>query len=147
MDEFIHDVKEQLISQYGDILTSPSWYEIIDWKEPFIISIIFFQVLLFTFVCTTFRYEKCQWFSFLLIVGLLFSMEHWNKVGKIHWNSFATQNYFDAHGVFMMLFIAGPLFITGFLQVACTIYRTSHLLVDVKRAELIDFHNQKKKNK
>ena len=109
MDEFVHGMK-----------ASPSWYDVIDCKEPFILSIIFFQLFL-TFICTTWHSETCQWLSFLFILLLLNGMEYLNEIGRLNWKNFASHNYFDGRGNFMALFMAGPLLMTGFCQVACTI--------------------------
>lgn len=48
INEAIDEVKGQFLQQYGHMI--PSWYELVNWKEPFIISLITFQMMMLLLV-------------------------------------------------------------------------------------------------
>lgn len=46
--------------------------------------------------------------------------ERLNKLGRKHWSKFATQDYFDANGVFFTALVSGPLLLLLFvILVSC----------------------------
>jgi hypothetical protein len=47
--------------------------------------------------------------------GTVFVGEQLNTLGRKHWQSFASQNYFDASGVFFTSLISGPLLLLLFI--------------------------------
>jgi hypothetical protein len=50
---------------------------------------------------------------------LVLLAEHLNSFCAQHWESFATQNYFDTHGSFAAVIYASPLLFIALLQMVC----------------------------
>merc|ERR1712087_693465 len=96
----------------------------INWKEPFILSLISFQLFMFLL---------CLWVSrkgfgmvprlFLMcFVGLLVRCaEFLNGYAARNWQSIATQNYFDRSGIFIGIFLCGPLLLDLFIMLTLSI--------------------------
>lgn len=47
--------------------------------------------------------------------SLIYLGERLNNIGRRHWENFATQNYFDEHGVFFSALVSGPLLLLLFM--------------------------------
>lgn len=78
------------------------------WNEPFIQALVVVQVLMFVLTYATRRYEFVQFAILMVITAINLAAERLNKFGRRHWGQFATQNYFDGPGLFMMIFVSGP---------------------------------------
>ena len=52
--------------------------------------------------------------------------------------SFSTQNYFDDRGVFFSVVFSLPMLVLLALQIGCTMYRVSHMLVRSKKFNSLD---------
>jgi transmembrane protein 18 len=73
----------------------------------------------------------------LLCIGALTrSAEFLNGIAAQHWQSFATQNYFDRSGIFIGIFFCGPLLLNCFIMLTLMIREASNLLIEVKTMEL-----------
>lgn len=44
----------------------------------------------------------------LILTAITLGAERINEFGSRNWSKFATQNYFDSSGLFMMVFVSGP---------------------------------------
>ncbi|RQM23112.1 hypothetical protein B5M09_004690 [Aphanomyces astaci] len=144
MDTIVDQVRKELSHEYGHMLVQ--WYEAVDWQEPLILGLISFHVLLLTAVLAFRHVYPVQVGLFVLICGTIYTSEYLNSVGRDNWQAFASQNYFDTHGVFMGIFVAGPLLAIGFVQLASNIHAMAHLVVAVKRHELNKTSKAKKSN-
>ncbi|KAL2926659.1 Transmembrane protein 18 [Bienertia sinuspersici] len=69
-------------------------------------------------------------------VSGVYLAERLNQFLGAHWQSFATQNYFDPHGIFFSVLWSGPLLIIAMLILINTLFSLCHLIVRWKRAEL-----------
>lgn len=78
------------------------------WSEPFIGALLLAQILLIAFTYATRKHEVLQFGILLLLTAVTLSAERLNDYGRRHWNHFATQDYFDGPGLFMMVFVSGP---------------------------------------
>lgn len=117
----------------------------IRWTEPFVLSIIGFQVIMFLLCIWVSRPNRTTTtrITFMICIGLIVrSAEYLNKVGAREWESFATQDYFDKQGIFVLTFLSGPLLIDCILLLIMFVREASQLLVQVKRKEF----EKKKKN-
>ena len=85
----------------------------ISWKETFIIGLISFHVLFFLSAVATRRQQTVQMLLMMLITGLVVSARRINGLGQQYWRKFATQNYFDHQGIFMLIFFCAPLLLTA----------------------------------
>ena len=63
-------------------------------------------------------------------------------MGGEHWESFATQDYFDKRGYFIGIMLCGPLLLDVLMMLLFFMREASLLLVQVKRTEI-----QRKKQK
>jgi len=110
----------------------------ITWKEPFILFLLAFHlcIILFT-VYTTRRGGLGSRFALLAVIAIIVrSAETFNGWGAQHWESFATQDYFDDRGVFVGLMLSGPLLLASFCMLIAFLKEASGLLVEVKTMEL-----------
>ncbi len=71
-----------------------------------------------------------------VIAVMVRSAEYLNRLGAEHWESFATQNYFDDKGIFVSLMLSGPLLVISFGMLIAFLREASSLLIQVKRHEL-----------
>lgn len=89
------------------------------WTEPFIVSLVGFQIVLFCVTYVTRRRSNVQFLVLAILTVITLSAERLNEVGKSHWKSFATQDYFDPSGVFMIVFVCGPFVLLANFIVVC----------------------------
>ncbi|KAK4387277.1 Transmembrane protein 18 [Sesamum angolense] len=111
------------------------FFHAIDWKEPWLICLISFHVvLLLVALCqgrtSTFR---CL---FLLALGGVYLAERLNNYLAGNWKSFAGQNYFDRNGLFLSVLWSGPLLVIAIIILVNTLFSLCHLIVRWKKAEL-----------
>uniref|UniRef100_A0A803L053 Transmembrane protein 18 n=1 Tax=Chenopodium quinoa TaxID=63459 RepID=A0A803L053_CHEQI len=69
-------------------------------------------------------------------VSGVYLAERLNRFLGAHWESFATQNYFDPQGLFLSVLWSGPLLVIAMLILINTLFSLCHLIVRWKRAEL-----------
>ena len=76
----------------------------------------------------------------LILMTIIFvvvrSAEWLNEKGAEHWESFATQNYFDKRGIFLAIMLSGPLLFDVLMMLLLFIREAAMLLVTVKRTEI-----------
>jgi transmembrane protein 18 len=85
--------------------------------------------------------------SVLLLIGVLTrSAEFLNGIAARHWQSFASQNYFDRSGIFIGIFFSGPLLLNCFMMLTLMIREASSLLIEVKTMELKKKRGRQKKS-
>lgn len=114
MDHVVPQIERELRAKYSHLMVR--WYEAVDWTEPLIVGLIVFQAALLLTVVTTRKRLGLQAVIFVLIVSLLAFAERLNSWAHNNWRLFASQQYFDQRGVFVGIFLAGPLLFTGFVQ-------------------------------
>jgi len=73
----------------------------------------------------------------VLIAAIVRSAEWLNGLGARNWRQFATQNYFDKRGIFIGIMLCAPLLVDSFIMLLFFVREASHLLVEVKREELV----------
>ena len=81
---------------------------------------------------------------FSIICLIVFFCERINSLCSENWYEFATQNYFDEHGVFMGVIVCAPLLTIGFLQLLNLLVLASGALIKAKRMKLQRDRNDKK---
>jgi len=122
----------------------------VNWTEPFILSLMTFHVVVFMLCMWASRPSRSLVPRVVLMVSigiLVRSAERLNVYAAQNWQDFATQNYFDSKGVFMGIFLCGPLLVDSFLMLVIYLREASQLLVQVKTMELKRKEEAKKKNK
>ncbi|OQS08013.1 hypothetical protein THRCLA_00012 [Thraustotheca clavata] len=144
MDDVVSRIRNEFTQKYGHMMVK--WYEAVDWQEPLILGLIATHVLLLGSVLAFRKVFSVQVVLFLIICGTIALSERINMWGHTNWKLFATQNYFDKNGVFMGIFVAGPLLAIGFIQLISNMHTMAHLVVVVKRHEYKQ-HLEAKKSK
>lgn len=111
----------------------------IRWGEPFIVSLISFQVVMFFLCLWASRKGRsmASRITVLLVVGVLVRCaELLNGYAARNWEAIATQNYFDRGGIFVGIFFCGPLLLDSFMMLALMLREASSLLIEVKKMEM-----------
>lgn len=117
----------------------------INWSEKLIIGLIGFQIVMFC-LCLYFSQKDrglAPRVTLLVVIGIVVRSAEWlNARGEEHWESFATQDYFDKRGIFVGIMLSGPLLLDVLMMLILFIREAALLLVQVKRTEF----RKKKRN-
>lgn len=112
------------------------FFHAIDWKEPWLMCLLGFHVALLLVTIFTRRNINFQMVLFLLALAGIYSAETLNRLLGQNWKSFASQNYFDKHGLFLSALWSGPLLVISMAILINSLFSLCHLIVKWKRAEL-----------
>ncbi|GER30785.1 transmembrane protein 18 [Striga asiatica] len=112
------------------------FFHAIDWKEPWLICLVSFHVLLLLVTFLSRKNINFQMCLFLLALGGVYLAELLNQFLAGNWRSFAGQNYFDSNGLFLSILWSGPLLVIAILILVNTLFSLCYLIVRWKRAEL-----------
>mmetsp|Transcript_15004 Transcript_15004/g.30913 ORF Transcript_15004/g.30913 Transcript_15004/m.30913 type:complete len:302 (-) Transcript_15004:411-1316(-) len=122
----------------------------INWSEKFVVGLVCFQVVMFLLCFYFSRKDRglaprvCL---LVFIAAVVRSAEWLNAQGEEHWESFATQDYFDKKGIFVGIMLSGPLLLDSLMMLVFFIMEAATLLVQVKRTEIQRKKVGKKKEK
>lgn len=95
------------------------------WEEPFIRGIIGLQFILFMVAYVTRRNDIVQFIILSCLTLIALAAERLNDYGRANWRHFASQNYFDRAGLFMLAFVCGPFIIlANFIMVRSRQFNT-----------------------
>jgi uncharacterized membrane protein len=107
------------------------------WKEETFLFYLTFFYLSFLFLVITLRRSVPALFIILIVcLGAVLCAHPLNTYANMHWQSFATQNYFDKSGFFIVIMYAVPLVTIALIALIFILIQTSQLLVRVKQLEL-----------
>jgi len=81
------------------------------WNDKFIMIVIMIHALLVLEIIQNRKSYFKQIFYVISLIILSFSSTFLNNLGAENWNKFATKNYFDKNGKFMLLFLNIPVLI------------------------------------
>ncbi|XP_076889392.1 uncharacterized protein LOC143540134 [Bidens hawaiensis] len=112
------------------------FFHAIDWKEPWLMGLLSFHFMVLVIIFTSRKNINFQMYLFLLSLAGVYLAERLNTVLSNNWKSFAGQNYFDRHGVFLSVLWSGPLLVFATIILVNTLFSLCHLIVKWKRAEL-----------
>ncbi|XP_068662408.1 uncharacterized protein [Aristolochia californica] len=112
------------------------FFHAIDWKEPWLIGLMSFHVVLLLLVIITRRNINFQMCMFLVALTGVYLAENINTLLARNWRSFAGQNYFDPHGVFLSVLWSGPLILDSIIILVNSLISLCYLIVRWKTAEL-----------
>jgi len=83
----------------------------------------------------------------LVFVGIVTRSAEWlNAQGQEHWESFATQDYFDKRGIFIGIMLCAPLLLNSLMMLLFFMKEASKLLIQVKRSEIKNKYKAQQKN-
>ena len=111
----------------------------IHWNEPFILALITFQVVMFTAAIYVSRPNRgiAPRLTVMVMIGTLVRLSQYiNTYAAEHWESFATQNYFDRGGIFIGIMFCGPLLFYCMMMLFMFLREASQLLIQVKTYEI-----------
>lgn len=108
----------------------------VDWTEPWIIGILAMHCVLLILACATRQSFEAQSVLFMLTLALCASAEWLNALGAAHWKEFASQDYFDEHGVFASAVFSAPLLLVAFTIMIFSLKSTVGMMVIAKRQQL-----------
>ena len=134
-----HDVLAQAMQgQQNSLWTDmQAFVHAIDWTEPLLIAILSFHAVLTIAVLIGRHFFWLQTCLFVFLLGAVYAAEALNAIAAEHWQTIATQNYFDKQGLFTGIVFCAPLLALALIQVVIMLVQASILLVKVKRAELM----------
>ncbi|KAK6938499.1 Transmembrane protein 18 [Dillenia turbinata] len=112
------------------------FFHALNWKEPWLIGLISFHVLLLLIVFFSRKHVNFQMCLFLLSLTGVYLAKRLNTFLNEHWKSFAGQNYFDSSGLFLSVLWSGPLLVFAMIILVNTLFSLCHLIVRWKKAEL-----------
>ncbi|KAL6520414.1 hypothetical protein OROMI_032594 [Orobanche minor] len=116
--------------------TFVGFFHAIDWKEPWLICLISFHVLLLLVAFFSRKNINFQMSLFLVALGGVYLAERLNQFLAGNWRSFAGQNYFDPNGLFLSVLWSGPLLVIAIVILVNTLFSLCYLIVRWKRADL-----------
>ena len=120
--ELLYSSTDALLNTLQGAVTTSSmsdFVETVKWNEPFIRFLILSQILLFLVTYLTRRRDGIQFFILVLITTIALFAENINDYGRTNWSLFATQDYFDRPGLFMLVFVSGPFLALANFIVVC----------------------------
>jgi uncharacterized membrane protein len=127
----------------GDVT---SFVNAVDWKnEPWI---QFYSAILLTLIfITCFLRNSVEFIviSFLFCCVMVWLAQPLNMFLSHHWESFATQNYFDSNGLFISVVYGLPFILLGVFSLIMMLVHVSRLLVRVKKQQARVVHADRKK--
>ncbi|KNA14688.1 hypothetical protein SOVF_104420 [Spinacia oleracea] len=137
MADLVQKLSDELRSGFAPAYDNfMGFFHAIDWKEPWLMGILGFYVFLLLTIIFSRKHVNFQMCLFLLALSGVYLAERLNRFLGTHWESFATQNYFDPHGLFLSVVWSGPLLVIAMLILINTLFSLCHLIVRWKRAEL-----------
>lgn len=143
MASMVEGVTESLRQQFAEFkqqggLLDPilAFVHAVDWKEPWLIGLISFHLLLVILVIATRKQGNTQAVLFFGCLVSVYFAERLNAILLRNWSSFAGQPYFDSHGVFISTVWSGPLLLISTLILVNSMVTLTRMLVKWKRAEL-----------
>ncbi|KAL2966852.1 hypothetical protein AAZX31_16G141300 [Glycine max] len=112
------------------------FFHAIDWKEPWLLGLLGFHVVLLLVAIISRKKTNFQMFLFLLTLAGVYFAESLNRFLGKNWKSFSSQNYFDPRGLFMSVLWSGPLLVISMIILINTLFSLCYMIVRWKRAEL-----------
>ncbi|XP_027347629.1 transmembrane protein 18 [Abrus precatorius] len=139
--ELMADLVQKLSSELRAVLRPAydnfmGFFHAIDWKEPWLIGLLTFHVVLLLVAIFSRKNTNFQMFLFLLTLVGVYLAESLNRYMGKNWKSFSGQNYFDPSGLFMSVLWSGPLLVIAIIILINTLFSLCYLIVRWKRAEL-----------
>nr|XP_043610853.1 transmembrane protein 18 [Erigeron canadensis] len=137
MQEIIEKISSELrVGMQPAVDNFVGFFHAIDWKEPWLVGLMVFHFMVLITIIASRKNINFQMYLFLLSLAGVYLAERLNSVLSDNWKSFAGQNYFDRHGVFLSVLWSGPLLVFATIILVNTLFSLCHLIVKWKRAEL-----------
>ena len=138
-DSVLGDIMQGQNSPKGPIEHFQAFRHAISWSEPFVLSLVAFHVVMF-FLCVWVSRKSrglTPRIGVMVFIAVLVRMaERLNGIAARHWQSFATQNYFDQKGIFVSIMLCTPLLFDSLVMLLIYLREASQLLVQVKTHQI-----------
>ncbi|GAV85902.1 LOW QUALITY PROTEIN: hypothetical protein CFOL_v3_29336 [Cephalotus follicularis] len=138
--EQMEDLVQKLSSEIRSGLRPAymGFFHAIDWKEPWLMGLIAFHVLLLLTAIGSRKntnFQMCLFILCCVVVAGVYFAENLNSLLGNN-NSIATQNYFDPYGVFLSVLWSWPLLIISIFILVNTLFSLCYMIVRWKKTEL-----------
>ena len=121
------------------------FYHAIDWSERWLLALLLFPLCVWLVVVGTRRHNTVQMVLLVALLAVVRSAEWINGVAGRHWELFASQQYFDKHGVFVSVMLSVNLLLAAFFILGNALRASVAMLIEVKKKECK--HEAKRKAK
>ena len=135
----IDDPKHTQAKPEGLVENINAFRSAINWTEPFILGVVAFQIIMFitTLLVSRQNVGLVPRLSVMIFIAVLVrTAERWNAIAAQHWETIATQNYFDKNGVFVAIVVCSPLLLDCLIMLMLFVREAAQLLVKVKTNEM-----------
>ncbi|XP_049866988.1 transmembrane protein 18 [Pectinophora gossypiella] len=113
-----------------------SYIRSIEWRDPWLIALLSFHVLV-TFTCfSTRNYGNFQVILFITLLLLVYFSESINEVAAKNWALFSRQQYFDSKGLFISVVFSIPILLNCMIMVGSWLYQSTQMMAKLKTAQL-----------
>ncbi|KAI5567635.1 hypothetical protein BDE02_13G104300 [Populus trichocarpa] len=137
MADLVQKISSELRSGFQPAIDNfIGFFHAIDWREPWLMGLIGFHLALLILTVVSRKHINFQMSFFLVALAGVYLSERLNRVLGDNWRSFASQNYFDPHGLFLSVLWSGPLLIIATIILINTLFSLCFMIVRWKRAEL-----------
>ncbi|KAI9302621.1 transmembrane protein 18-domain-containing protein [Cunninghamella echinulata] len=114
------------------------FFQAIDWSQTWLIGLVIFHIVCFLLVIILRNKHTILSYYFFILLGLAALTQPLNQYGGNHWQSFASANYFDESGIFIVSLYAFPLILNGFFTLMFILKASFGLMIEMKRRQLMN---------
>ncbi|CAH0726485.1 unnamed protein product, partial [Brenthis ino] len=133
--------------EVNEISDFVSYIKSIEWRDPWLIALLSFHVLV-TFTCLSTRnYSNFQICLFITLLLLVYFSESINEIAARNWNLFSRQQYFDSKGLFISVVFCIPILLNCMIMVGSWLYQSTQLMTNIKKAQLRQRYKEMNKHK
>ncbi|GLV45781.1 Transmembrane protein 18 [Carabus blaptoides fortunei] len=108
----------------------------IDWKDPWLIGLLTFHIIVTLMALLTRNYGNFQVVLFLVLLLLVYFSESINEIASSNWKVFSRQQYFDSKGMFISIVFSIPILLNCMLMVGSWLWQSTQLMTKLKKAQL-----------
>mmetsp|Transcript_4341 Transcript_4341/g.5800 ORF Transcript_4341/g.5800 Transcript_4341/m.5800 type:complete len:166 (-) Transcript_4341:165-662(-) len=141
IDQFLGEVRSVVVEHNKGARTFTTavqeFVHAVDWKESWLIALLFSHVSLLCIIVFTRRNSNVQAVLFFSMLLLIYLAEPLNNLLRTKWELFAAQPYFDKNGLFLSVVFSLPLLVFTLIILVNSLIGMTRLMVKVKRAQLI----------
>ncbi|KAI9006613.1 transmembrane protein 18-domain-containing protein [Phycomyces nitens] len=125
---------KSLYAEFGEYTLQ--FFKSVDWSQSWLKVLVGFHVLCMVMPILLRNRHTLLSIYFFAILGLAALTSPLNSLGAEHWQKFASANYFDPSGMFIVIVYAFPLLINGFFTLFFILRAAIQTMVLVKRQSL-----------
>ncbi|KAL5286719.1 TMEM18 family protein [Megaselia abdita] len=108
----------------------------IDWRDPWLIGLIFFHIFTTTTALLTRNRINFQVILFLTLLSMAYFSEPINEYAALNWKIFSKQQYFDSNGLFISTVFSMPILLNCMLLIGAWLYNSTQMMAQLKSAQM-----------